>query len=83
VKCCAEDKAPVAILHVGKFKFKQKMDGRNPQTTFSRNCKFVKANGRKPCTALNHKRQNMYSAAHECTMTSTIIQSITDIFIKK
>jgi hypothetical protein len=27
VKCCAEDKAPVAILQVGKFKFKQKMDG--------------------------------------------------------
>jgi hypothetical protein len=26
-KCCAEDKAPVAILQVGKFKFKQKMDG--------------------------------------------------------
>jgi hypothetical protein len=30
-KCCAEDKAPVAILQVGKFKFKpkkkKKMDG--------------------------------------------------------
>jgi hypothetical protein len=26
-KCCAEDKAPVAILQVGKFKFKQKKDG--------------------------------------------------------
>jgi hypothetical protein len=23
-KCCAEDKAPVAILQVGKFKFKPK-----------------------------------------------------------
>jgi hypothetical protein len=56
-KCCAEDKAPVAILQVGKFKFKPKKkeeDGWNPQTTFSQNCKFVQTKERKPCTALHH-----------------------------